>query len=65
MKDTLFGKTLQQLQEVVKNFGMPAYTATQLAEWLYKKDITSFEKEAMASITKYIVISVVQAQALT
>ncbi|MFO7722426.1 MAG: 23S rRNA (adenine(2503)-C(2))-methyltransferase RlmN [Bacteroidales bacterium] len=35
----LFGLTPEQLAELVKNEGMPGYTARQIADWLYKKDI--------------------------
>lgn len=50
MKDTLFGKTLAQLKEVVKQYGLPAYTATQLVEWMYKKDVTSIDQ--MSNLSK-------------
>lgn len=42
-KPSLFGKTLQELQEVVKSIGLPAFTAKQIAEWLYKKHVDSFD----------------------
>lgn len=38
-KPSLYGMNLTQLQEVVKTLEMPAYTARQLAEWLYHKDV--------------------------
>lgn len=38
-KEALFGKTLLQLQEVVLALNMPKYTAAQIADWLYKKEI--------------------------
>ncbi len=41
MKESLFGKTLDQLQVIVKQYGLPKYTAKQLADWLYKKNVTS------------------------
>ena len=42
-KEILFGKTLDQLKQVVLELGLPAFTAKQLADWLYKKEVTSFE----------------------
>lgn len=41
MKEPLFGKTLDQLQGVVKELNLPLFTAKQLADWLYKKNVTS------------------------
>ena len=46
----LLGMTLAQLQEVVKNLGMPRFTATQLAEWLYTHRVSDFEE--MNNISK-------------
>lgn len=42
--------TLPQLKEVVTSLGMPAFTAKQVADWLYKKKVTSID--AMANISK-------------
>lgn len=36
-KEAIFGKTLEQLQEIVIELGFPKYTASQLCDWLYKK----------------------------
>lgn len=49
-KVPLFGKTLVELQEIVLQLSLPAYTARQLADWLYKKDVTDFE--AMSNLSK-------------
>lgn len=40
-KKPLFGLTLSQLAEIVKEEGLPAFTAKQIADWLYKKEISS------------------------
>lgn len=40
----LFGLTPAQLSEVVEKEGLPAFTAKQLANWLYTKDINSLEQ---------------------
>ena len=49
-KEYLFGKTLEELQEVVTSIGLPKFVASQLADWLYKKDISSFEE--MTNLSK-------------
>ncbi|TVQ18756.1 MAG: 23S rRNA (adenine(2503)-C(2))-methyltransferase RlmN [Bacteroidetes bacterium] len=50
IKEALFGKTLSQLQEIVNAAGMPPFTARQISEWLYKKEINSIEQ--MSNISK-------------
>jgi 23S rRNA (adenine2503-C2)-methyltransferase len=50
MKEPLFGKTLSQLQEIVTGLGMPKFTAKQITDWLYKKDITSIDE--MTNLSK-------------
>jgi len=50
MKINLFGLTPDQLKEVVSTLGLPAFTATQIAEWLYKKRVT--EIAAMTNLSK-------------
>jgi len=50
MKEGLFGKTLSELQKVVEELKMPAFTAKQLAGWLYQKEISSIEE--MTNISK-------------
>ncbi len=44
MKNKLFGKTLMELQEIVAQEEMPAYTAKQIADWLYKKHINEISE---------------------
>jgi 23S rRNA (adenine2503-C2)-methyltransferase len=41
MKESLFGKTLDQLKEIVQNNDLPAFTSKQIADWLYKKQVAS------------------------
>ena len=50
MKEKLFGKTLDELTAVTKRLGLPGYTARQLADWLYKKDINSIDE--MSNLSK-------------
>lgn len=44
MKEKLFGKTLEELQEVVRAEGMQKFVAKQIADWLYKKHIVSIDE---------------------
>lgn len=39
MKEWLFGKTLDELKGIVKGFGMPEFTAKQIAGWLYGRQV--------------------------
>lgn len=43
MKTNLFGLTPFKLKSVVSSLELPAFTATQLAEWMYKKQVSSFD----------------------
>jgi 23S rRNA (adenine2503-C2)-methyltransferase len=49
-KEFLFGKTLNELKEVCKELGLPGFTAKQIADWLYKKDINSIDE--MSNLSK-------------
>ena len=40
MKEPLFGRTLNQFHDLVLELGLPKFTAKQLADWLYKKNVT-------------------------
>lgn len=50
MKEVLFGNTLEQLKRLSLELDLPGFTGKQLAEWLYKKDVTSFEE--MTNLSK-------------
>lgn len=50
MKEKLFGKTLTELQEVATKLGFPKFTAKQMADWLYKKDVSSIDE--MTNLSK-------------
>lgn len=43
-KTPLLGMTLDELRIVVKEVGMPAFTAKQLAEWIYRHQVDSWEQ---------------------
>lgn len=42
-KEALLGKTLEELQAVVATLGLPAFTAKQIAQWIYQKRVRSIE----------------------
>jgi 23S rRNA (adenine2503-C2)-methyltransferase len=44
VKEKLFGYTLNELIAVTKSLGMPGFSARQIADWLYKKEIKSIEE---------------------
>ena len=46
----LLGMNLEELKRLVISGGMPAFTGKQLAEWIYKKKVISFDK--MNNISK-------------
>lgn len=50
MKTPLYGKTQLQLSETVKKIGLPKFTAGQIANWLYKNEISSIDE--MTNLSK-------------
>jgi len=51
-KPKLFGKNINELQEVALELGLPKYTAKQIADWLYKKRIDSIDE--MTNLSKSV-----------
>lgn len=49
-KTPLLGKTQEELTGIVRELGMPGYTGKQIAEWLYKKNITSIDEMSNISV---------------
>ncbi|OQY05316.1 MAG: 23S rRNA (adenine(2503)-C(2))-methyltransferase [Bacteroidetes bacterium 4572_117] len=49
-KDALFGKTISELEHIVNSLKLPAYTAKQIALWLYKKKIATIDE--MTNLSK-------------
>ena len=49
-KEKLYGKTLGELISVTNRLGLPAFTAKQITDWLYKKEVDSIEK--MTNLSK-------------
>ena len=50
MKIALLGKTLGELNEVVKELGMPKFSARQIAQWLYGKKVSSIDEMTNLSL---------------
>ncbi len=50
MNNNLFGKTLSELQTITKSLGLPRYAAMQIADWLYRKNISSVDE--MTNLSK-------------
>ncbi|MBR2351529.1 MAG: 23S rRNA (adenine(2503)-C(2))-methyltransferase RlmN [Alistipes sp.] len=44
MKETLYGKTLSELQQVCAELSMPRFVARQIADWLYRKGVGSVDE---------------------
>ena len=50
IKQPLLGMSLAQLKEVALQLGMPAFTAGQMAQWLYTQHVTSIDE--MTNLSK-------------
>ncbi len=50
MKAQLFGKTPEELKDIVIELGLPKFTAKQITQWLYQKHISSIEE--MTNLSK-------------
>lgn len=48
--EPLLGKTLDELKDVAKAAGLPAFTAKQIADWIYKKRVTSIDEMTNLSL---------------
>ena len=49
-KKTLLGMSLSELKDAVKGLGMPQFTASQIAKWLYQQHVTTIDE--MTNISK-------------
>ncbi|MDP4208957.1 MAG: 23S rRNA (adenine(2503)-C(2))-methyltransferase RlmN [Bacteroidota bacterium] len=43
-KEYLFGKTLSELADAAKKCGLPSFAGKQIAEWLYKKHVSTIDE---------------------
>jgi 23S rRNA (adenine2503-C2)-methyltransferase len=50
VKESLLGKTREELTQLTTEMGLPSYTGGQLAYWLYKTTIDSFDQ--MTNVSK-------------
>ncbi|MEN8201769.1 MAG: 23S rRNA (adenine(2503)-C(2))-methyltransferase RlmN [Bacteroidota bacterium] len=50
MRKTLFGLSLEELGILADKLGLPSYTARQIAEWLYHKEISSIDEMTNLSL---------------
>jgi 23S rRNA (adenine2503-C2)-methyltransferase len=48
--EKLYGKTLNELIEITRNFGLPGFAAMQIADWLYKKEVKTIDE--MTNLSK-------------
>lgn len=48
--ESLFGKTLSELTDIVINMNMPKFVAKQISDWLYKKNVS--EIDLMTNLSK-------------
>lgn len=48
--EALYGQKLSDLTEITRQLGLPSYTAKQICEWLYKKDVSSIAE--MTNLSK-------------
>jgi len=46
----LFGKSLKEIKNIVRHTKLPSYTAKQISDWLYKKNIASIDE--MTNLSK-------------
>ena len=56
-KEKLFGKTPSEIKTIVKQLEMPAFTANQIIDWLYKKEITDIEQMSNISAKNRSILS--------
>jgi len=49
-KENIFGKTLTHLEALIYELQLPKFTAKQLAQWLYKSKVTSFDEMSNISL---------------
>lgn len=48
--EPLLGKTLDELKNITSELGLPGFTAKQIADWLYKKKVTTIEQMTNLSL---------------
>ena len=55
-KTALLGRTLDEIQQIVRNLGMPKFAAKQITSWLYDKKVRNdqFVIKASRSIERRV-----------
>lgn len=56
-KGHLLGMTLEELQEVVQESNLPKFTAKQIADWVYKKRVSSIDDMTNISVANRALLS--------
>ncbi len=56
-KERLLGKTLDELKTVAAEVGLPGYAAKQMADWLYKKRVTTIDQMTNIAATKRVALA--------
>ncbi|MFV0340340.1 MAG: 23S rRNA (adenine(2503)-C(2))-methyltransferase RlmN [Parachlamydiaceae bacterium] len=56
-KRHLLGMTLEELQEVVQKGNLPKFTAKQIADWVYKKRVSSIDDMTNISVANRALLS--------
>lgn len=56
-KIALVGKTLDELKAIVSELGIPAYTAKQISEWLYKKRVFCVDEMTNISLKNRVLLN--------
>ena len=56
-KISLVGKTIDELKTIIYELGMPAFTAKQIAEWLYKKRVFSLDEMTNISAKNRVLLA--------
>ncbi|MCF0192354.1 MAG: 23S rRNA (adenine(2503)-C(2))-methyltransferase RlmN, partial [Prevotella sp.] len=46
----LLGNTLDELKDIARSLGMPAFTGGQIAKWIYEKRVSSIDE--MTNLSK-------------
>lgn len=50
MKESLLGKTLEELQDLCLKIGLPKFTAKQIADWIYLKGVADINSMTNLSL---------------
>ena len=52
-KTALLGRTLDEIQQIVRNLGMPKFAAKQITSWLYDKKVETIDEMTNLSSVSY------------